>query len=73
MHTVMMNGTIFPLEDLSISRLEPGPELDAIWEVHEKIRTYVITREDVIKLGKDPDTVVRLDNEYVSPLNRPNT
>ena len=66
MHTVMVNGTVFPPVDLSISREEPGPELDAIWEVNEKIRTFVITREDVINLGKDPDTIVRFDDEYVS-------
>jgi hypothetical protein len=71
MLTKMMNGTVFPPVDLSIARQEPGPELDAIWEVNEKIRTFVVTREDVIGLGKDPDTVVRLDDEYVTIIQTP--
>ncbi|OAT10641.1 hypothetical protein, variant 2 [Blastomyces gilchristii SLH14081] len=63
-YTVRMNGTLFPPPDPDFSRQEPSAENDATWEVFEKIRTHVVTRDDIIKLGKDPDTVARFDDEY---------
>lgn len=59
-----MNGTLFPPPDPIFSRQEPSAENDAAWEPFENIRTHVVTRDDIIKLGKDPDTVARFDNEY---------
>lgn len=63
-YTVMMNGTLFPPPDPIFSRREPSAENDAAWESFENIRTHVVTRDDIIKLGKDPDTVARFDDEY---------
>ena len=59
-----LNGTLWPPENPSWSRLEPGPEADAAWEVWEPFIAFPITRQDVIRLGKDPDTVARFDEEY---------
>lgn len=49
---------------MSIAREEPGPENDADWEQYETIRTHIVSREDILRLGKDPDTVMRFDNDY---------
>ncbi|KAL4904340.1 hypothetical protein BDW74DRAFT_185646 [Aspergillus multicolor] len=59
-----MNGTLFPLPEVSIARQEPGPENDAAWSTYEHIRTVPVTREKILKLGKDPETVARFDDAY---------
>ena len=60
----MMNGTLFATPEVSIARQEPGPENDAAWHVYEQVLTHVVTRDEIIKLGKDPDTIARIDDEY---------
>jgi hypothetical protein len=60
----MINGTLFAIEEKSIAREEPNPENDAAWHQYEKVLTHVVTREEIIRLGKDPDTVARFDNDY---------
>jgi len=63
-YTTMINGTFFAKPEVSIAREEPGPENDAAWHQYEKVLTHVVTREEIIKLGKDPDTVARFDDHY---------
>ncbi|KAL4807362.1 hypothetical protein BDV18DRAFT_151968 [Aspergillus unguis] len=63
-HDAMLNGTLFALPEYSIAREEPGPESDEHWHQFEKVLTHIVSREDIIKLGKDPDTVSRFDDEY---------
>ncbi|KAG5300593.1 DUF3328 superfamily domain-containing protein, mycelia-enriched transcript [Histoplasma ohiense] len=63
-YTVRINGTLFPPPDPAFSRQEPSEANDIAWEVFENIRTHVVTRDDIVKLGKDPDTVARFDDEY---------
>ncbi|KAL4962565.1 oxidase ustYa family protein [Aspergillus stella-maris] len=63
-HEAMLNGTLFALPEISIAREEPGPENDERWHQFEKVLTHVVSREEIIKLGKNPDTVSRFDNEY---------
>ena len=60
----MINGTLFPTEYLSIARQRPSPEVDAAWDVFDNIKTHVITKEQVLKIGKDPATIARFDDEY---------
>ena len=46
------------------SRKEIGdPEAEKVWETFEKLDTFPITYDDIIALGKDPDTAVRYPNE----------
>lgn len=60
----MLNGTLFALPEVSIAREEPGAENDEAWHKFEKVLTHVVTREQILKLGKDPDTVARFNDEY---------
>jgi hypothetical protein len=60
----MINGTLFAREDKSIAREEPSAENDAAWQNFERVLTHVVTREEIIKLGKDPETVARFDDDY---------
>jgi Mycotoxin biosynthesis protein UstYa len=64
MYTTRINGTLFAPEHPSIARQAPSPEVDAAWEDLEFQRTFLVTKADVIKMGKDPATVARFDNEY---------
>ncbi|KAH3631723.1 hypothetical protein KXW27_001596 [Aspergillus fumigatus] len=58
------DGTLFAKPEVSIAREEPGAENDAAWGQYEKILTHVVTRDQILKLGKDPETVARFDNDY---------
>ncbi|KAG4438818.1 hypothetical protein IFR05_005709 [Cadophora sp. M221] len=59
-----INGTLLMPKESSIARQDPNPEADAIWEDLELIRTIVISGDEVRKLGKDPATAAKFDNEY---------
>ncbi|CCE33732.1 uncharacterized protein CPUR_07658 [Claviceps purpurea 20.1] len=72
-----INGTVMPAGKLSIARQFPNPAADAIWTQDiELIRPIPVTREQIIKMGKDPDTVAKLednvwglgDDAYVATL-----
>jgi hypothetical protein len=56
----LTDATMFP--DASnashIYRLPPSPEVDAAWERIANIGIHAIEREDVIKLGKNPDEAI---------------
>lgn len=62
-----MNGTFFPLENPSFGRQEPSWEVSEMWQKLSPARGIVISKDDVIRLGKDPATAARYDDEYVSP------
>jgi Mycotoxin biosynthesis protein UstYa len=64
MYMTRINGTLFAPEHPSIARQTPNPEVEAAWEDLEFQRTFPVTKADVIKMGKDPATVARFDNEY---------
>ncbi|QUC16825.1 uncharacterized protein UV8b_01066 [Ustilaginoidea virens] len=58
-----INGTVNPAGKLSIARQFPNPEADAVWENDiELIRPIPVTREQIVKMGKNPDTVAKLEN-----------
>ncbi|KAI9743513.1 MAG: hypothetical protein M1818_002826 [Claussenomyces sp. TS43310] len=59
-----VNGTLWPGKDPSFARQFPNPEADAIWEEMELLRTVRITEEEVLKLGKDPATVAKFDDDF---------
>lgn len=64
LHDVRMNGTLWPSKNHSWMRAEPSPEIEEMWEVYEPKDVFSITRDDVVKLGKDPDTVVKFDARF---------
>lgn len=63
-YTTRINATVFSPPNPSIARQEPGPENDAAWDDYEKALTHVISREDVIRLGKNPETAARFDDDF---------
>ncbi|KAM3532413.1 hypothetical protein MY4038_004081 [Beauveria bassiana] len=72
-----INGTVSFPENPSIARQFPNIQADAQWEDDiDLIRPISITREQIIKMGKDPETVAKLedkdwglgDNAYVAAL-----
>ncbi|EGX94895.1 hypothetical protein CCM_03166 [Cordyceps militaris CM01] len=73
----LINGTVVAPEHPSIARQFPNSEADAQWEQDiDLIRPIAITREQIIKMGKNPETVAKLedqdwglgDNAYVAAL-----
>ncbi|ROV90630.1 hypothetical protein VMCG_10043 [Cytospora schulzeri] len=59
-----LNGTFYRQKDGgSIARQQPNPEADAVWDEWELTRVFPITKADVIKMGKDPSTVTKLDDD----------
>lgn len=60
----MMNATLFPGDNPSFARQFPNPEADSVWENFEILKTIPITKEDVVRLGKDPELVAKFDEEY---------
>ena len=61
---MQLNGSLWPGENPSWSRKEIGdPEAEIIWDALADVETFPITRDDVVALGKDPETVARYPNE----------
>ncbi|KAL3264051.1 hypothetical protein ABHI18_001192 [Aspergillus niger] len=59
-----MNSTLRTPPDPSIARQEPGPENDAEWYKYNDTPLFWLTREEIGKLGQNPDTAARWDREY---------
>ncbi|KAI0148052.1 hypothetical protein F4776DRAFT_295276 [Hypoxylon sp. NC0597] len=63
MKPTMIQGTLFPAkEGASIARELPNAAADEIWEEWELSRFYPLTREDIVRMGKDPSTVPKLED-----------
>lgn len=59
-----INGTFYrPKDGGSIARQQPNPEADAIWDEWELTRVYPVSRDTIVKMGKDPTTVTKLEDE----------
>ncbi|UKZ82910.1 hypothetical protein TrVFT333_010710 [Trichoderma virens FT-333] len=63
MATKKINGTLFTPRERSIARQMPNSDADSTWEEWELTRVFPVTRADIIRLGKDPETAVKLDPE----------
>ena len=49
----------------SIFRQLPSKDVDAAWEsIHQKARNFLITADEVRRLGKDPDFTVMAPEEW---------
>ncbi|GLA11509.1 hypothetical protein AnigIFM62618_005475 [Aspergillus niger] len=59
-----MNSTLLPPPDPSIARQEPGPENDAEWYKYNDTPLFWLTREEIGKLGQNPDTAAKWDRKY---------
>lgn len=63
-HRVQLNETLWPRKDPSWSGKEIGdPEAEELLDAFEFAETFPISHDDVIALGKDPNTAVRFPNE----------
>ncbi|KAL1865119.1 hypothetical protein Plec18167_009522 [Paecilomyces lecythidis] len=57
-----ISGSLFPstnTTDQLLRRLEPGPQTDSLWLDYEIQRPFVLTRSQVLALGKDPALTVK--------------
>ncbi|KAK6070119.1 hypothetical protein SCUP515_08603 [Seiridium cupressi] len=57
-----INGTLFPPRSPSIARQQPNDEADELWWEYELLRVMPVTKETIVKLGKDPDTAIKLED-----------
>lgn len=65
-HNYQIDGKLFPSPnpaDDKFGRREPSPETDAIWEDYEIQRSFVLSREQVLALGKDPEMTAKYPDE----------
>ncbi|KAL4899982.1 hypothetical protein BDW74DRAFT_188709 [Aspergillus multicolor] len=58
--TKRVDGTLFPGPNPSIFRQPPSPEVDLAWDAITDTRPIPLTRADVLALGKDPSSSVKL-------------
>jgi hypothetical protein len=58
-----INGTFYnPRGAVSVSRQQPNPAADAIWDEWELTRVYPVSRSELRKMGVDPSTVAKLED-----------
>src|SRR6187549_3157959 len=55
MTTTRMDATLLTPEPAPFHRQPPSPEVDAEWERITNVRPIALTRDEVIKLGKNPE------------------
>ena len=58
-----MQGELFPSDNPLLGRREPGPDTDELWQDYEIQRSFVVSREQVLAMGKDPDKTVKYADE----------
>lgn len=63
---VKNNASLFN-HPYSIYKDDPSPEVDAAWEDIADTPVLVIDREDVLKIGKDPEYAVAVPEEFGKP------
>jgi hypothetical protein len=52
---------------MSWTRRPPGDEIgESMWQSFEDVPTFPITREQVIALGKDPETTAKFEDDFWS-------
>ncbi|PYH46214.1 oxidase ustYa family protein [Aspergillus saccharolyticus JOP 1030-1] len=54
-----MNATLLEPEPLPIYRQPPSPEVDEAWNRLANIKPIAISRDDVVKLGRDPEQAAK--------------
>jgi hypothetical protein len=61
---IRTHGSFFAENPPSIFQLPPSPEVDEAWDRISDTHAIVLTREDVIKMGRDPAEQWRFPVEY---------
>ncbi|KAH8660330.1 hypothetical protein BX600DRAFT_513944 [Xylariales sp. PMI_506] len=64
LQTVTANGDLYPGDNRPVGRQMPNPEADAIWNEWEFTRVFPIHADEVLRLGKDLETAVLLEDKY---------
>ncbi|KUI53434.1 hypothetical protein VP1G_00904 [Cytospora mali] len=62
MHPIKVNGSLFMPSEPSIARAMPNNASDEMWDEIELTRILPVTKADIIKMGKDPSTAVKLED-----------
>lgn len=58
-----VNGTLFDVPKNAL-RGPPSPETDEAWHRLSEVSSWGISKEDLLKLGKDPDKTVKIDPKF---------
>ncbi|TQS31321.1 hypothetical protein Golomagni_08403, partial [Golovinomyces magnicellulatus] len=62
--TKLLNGTFYPKSHgASVARQRPSDEVDAVWDEWGVARVLPITKADIVKMGKDPSVVAKLEDK----------
>lgn len=62
--TTKMNATLLEPKPPTIFRQPPSPEVDAAWHRIANVRPIALTREYVLKVGKDPAQVSKWPGSF---------
>lgn len=55
---------MFPPKEPSIARLFPNDDADDVWGEWELRRIYPVTRDEILRMGSDPSTAVKLEDVH---------
>ncbi|KAI1211437.1 uncharacterized protein F4807DRAFT_466691 [Annulohypoxylon truncatum] len=65
MTNALLNGSLWLGENPPIWRAIPdSDEVEEIWENFEYVRPIALRRDQILAMGKDPDTVAKFNNDY---------
>lgn len=59
-----MNGSFWPQNPPSIFHLPPSPEVDASWDRIADTHGFVLSKAEILKMGKDPTKLYRYPESY---------
>lgn len=63
LHNYTVDGHLFDVTH-NLLRQEPNPESNAEWDRIAQLGPMVMSREEVIKMNKDPEKVVKLPEDW---------
>ncbi|KAK1149663.1 hypothetical protein N8T08_005215 [Aspergillus melleus] len=58
------HGNFFADDPPSLFQLPPSPEVDAAWDRISDTHAIVLSRDEIVKIGRDPDEQWRFPPEY---------
>jgi hypothetical protein len=59
---VLINGTLFPPKHRDVGRQMPNPDADRVWDEWSTADVIAISRDDILRMGKDPLTAAKLEH-----------